>query len=533
MPIKIQKKTQNKLDKVVGAIPVIGQVWGGLKAADQVAETVARGLGLTTRRVLLEKQQAEWDRRQREIAESNLVNRIADNVAARSRPSSFNNYTSVNIYSNPVNAAISIPVPPPSKLKPIGITPDYYPFKDEKQPVITVENDISTRKWGKLLHSPVSNNKLKINNYKIKDLEKEISKAQKTTIAKLDEWTDETDIEFPHKSIVFLDNVNIEKGEIEHSIVLGSESLFLIYGSFYLRSQNVDIPVIDSLFKEIEFKTNFIPPLVSSFDLNANVGVQNFEEIIVPESITKQDSTEVKLKSPAQAFGYLIKTIDELMGEFPIKIQIEDANATQAGNQKLELELPNLAEGIAEIFGLLVATNQSSQVNTALITDNLMVSTQGLISSNVTQDLALANADYLGYGLQQEERKLKLPFNPEGEQFSELIKPSEMSYESYDNKDDKNLQHDMVRLVEAASIIKASLFKKFGMNNLTEEVKKYLEGLKTENNENFDDPSWNKFLEEVERGFGNFQVKNPSEPYGESLNNRPLIRDLTNGNQKI
>jgi hypothetical protein len=65
------------------------------------------------------------------------------------------------------------------------------------------------------------------------------------------------------------------------------------------------------------------------------------------------------------------KTLDELLGSFPIDIHIEDSDLIRVGDQSVDISLPNIAESLAEIIGLLLGSK-------SLIEANLNASLRGL-----------------------------------------------------------------------------------------------------------------------------------------------------------
>jgi hypothetical protein len=533
-----QPPSSKKKTTLFDAIPVVGQaieIKGQLdKITDKALDFVLAPFGFEPISDRAERMRKEWDRSQKNLENARLGNAIVDVLVdrlPRNNPPVFNTYNSVQIYQGGTFTSVEVPLPPPSQLKPIEITPDAYPYKDKKQPVITVQQSIKDRKFGKLLHVPITKNEINVISYELKDGHKLIQEASERAANKLNS-EDRNSIEFPYKSFIFFDHASLSNLTIDQSALFGDQAISLLYGSFYARSQNVDIPVIDTFNKKINYKKVSLSSQVNSF----NLGIKSsnvFEEINVPASITDPNSEAVKLTNPSQAIGYLIKTIDELVGQFPIKIKVEDSNAVKSGNQSTSVEIPNLAEAVAELFGLVTALMQYQQVDTALSTHNLSIATQTLISSNITQDICENNAEFLGYKQKEIERKITLPFNPEGKNFGEITEKKDFYYQTFENDDKKNLQVFITRLNESAGIVKASLYKKFGMSGLEKDVRKYLENLKTEGNEKYDDASWRKYLEEVEQGFIQYGIVDKQNPYGERFSNRPQIRDITNNNQQV
>ncbi|MGL4333790.1 MAG: hypothetical protein ACRCSC_01865, partial [Lactococcus garvieae] len=476
---------------------------------------------------------AEWERTQQQLANEELANTVADKVAGKYRGTVSN--TTINYYNETINPTggenVKLPIPPQSKLKPIAQTPHTYGYQDQKQPVITVEHSINNRLFGGLLHEPVSGAEITVAKFDTGSVDGSVAKASSNALQNLNQWAaGREQLSTDSMSIVFLDKVSAQNGTIEQVPVYGTEAISMLYASFYGRSLNTGVPAITAVPKRIS--------TVSKKAINGNVSTssfgfgfaprqESFEHIELPAALAQKGAKgSVTIKSVAEAFYFLFGMLDLAVGEFPVSIEIEDTALGLNGNQSAKISIPNIAEGIAELFGLVFNNNQHAQLNTIINTKGLVVATQNLISSNVTQDVALATADYMGFKNAEIKRKIKLPIDPTKEEIADLLKDSEQEYKTYDFQDEKNLQHDLVRFNDVAGIIKASLYKRFDPNNLEEEVKNYLNTLKGENLGGKDD-KWREFLNAVENGFSDAKLENKTEPYGEAYDRRPLIRDLT------
>ncbi len=510
--------------------------FGAFDAAEQVSRAIANPFGLRTKEQKAEDELAEYNRQQQALADERLANDIADKVSKRYR--SPVGGTTINYYTNPINPSAnqptSLPLPPQQKLKPIAVSPDTHPYRDAKQPVITVEKSLQSRSFGGLLHEPVSGAEVSIIGWETKGTLQAVEKASINAQKNLTEWAQgRQDIKEESMSLLFVDSFDTKNGGIKSFPIYGSDAIALLYASYRARSLNTGIPAITAIPKEIKVNRN--KSSANSVDraevpLGFVPGSESFEEISVPEALIDSKSKKIKsLKSSGQAIAFLIQFLDALVGEFPLKIKVEDEALGRSGNQSVDITIPNLSEGIAEIFGLLFNTNQHGQLNTIINTKALTVASQNLISANVSQDVTLAIADYLGFKLAEIERKITLPIDPTKDKVSELLKNSEQKYKSYDFQDDKNLQHHLVRFNDAASIIKGALFKRFDNNNLDKEVRDYLKSLVGDGLGDTNS-NWREFLNQVEEGFSNAKVIDKDKPYGLDRTRRPLIKDLTHGN---
>lgn len=185
----------------------------------------------------------------------------------------------------------------------------------------------------------------------------------------------------------------------------------------------------------------------------------------VPASLQGTDSTSIKIDNLAAFQSYLIEQLDALIGEFPVKVEIEDIDPATKGNQSQTLEIPNIAEGLAEIFGM----GARSTINSEAIL-NLLVrtATEVIATKNaaiIAQEYAMGNADYLGYKGNVVQRKVNyaLDFTKAAdkppEDVAELLQEIEGSLNGWQNTDRDTLSRALKDLRFAAGIIKATSFR--------------------------------------------------------------------------
>ncbi len=78
-------------------------------------------------------------------------------------------------------------------------------------------------------------------------------------------------------------------------------------------------------------------------------------------SYTDKDPT-IKINSLADYLGWYVQQFDALVGQFPIEITIEDTDPLTKGNQTKKIELANVSEALAELFGQGTQTSMNSGV---------------------------------------------------------------------------------------------------------------------------------------------------------------------------
>lgn len=146
-----------------------------------------------------------------------------------------------------------------------------------------------------------------------------------------------------------------------------------------------------------------------------------------------------------------IQNLDSLMGKFPLEFNYQD----EQGNTK-RISVPNLAEAITEVLGIVLNTNKD--------TDNLLnIGTKSLIELgynkqiiNTIQDISQAIIDYLGFKYDTVTENVILPFNPDGKSLSEFLQETTKSTVTVENIDDETLEGNIKKLLFSASIVRAS-----------------------------------------------------------------------------
>jgi hypothetical protein len=149
--------------------------------------------------------------------------------------------------------------------------------------------------------------------------------------------------------------------------------------------------------------------------------------------------------------------MDALMGQWPIDIEIEDDDPTQEGRQVKKLELPNIAETLAEIFGLAYKIDTTGDLTTEMMLRLIpeVIATKN--SSLTTQDYVKANASYLGYRGNPVNRKVEYAFNVEQvDSLPGLLKTVTKNIQGWQEEDPDTVDAYLKRLMFAAGIIKAA-----------------------------------------------------------------------------
>jgi hypothetical protein len=187
----------------------------------------------------------------------------------------------------------------------------------------------------------------------------------------------------------------------------------------------------------------------------------------LPESFLREDgidSGQVEKPNLIQILGWYFERFDEILGQFEIDVEIEDADPTEEGNQSKTIKLPNVAEALAEITMLLLSITYNSDLNINLTTRALLESGQSKISSYKTHELLDTVVDYLGYDVKYENEKIPLSYTPGTDDLKELIKEKEVNAIVAKLNDNRTLPTVFQELLHSAAIIRALHWEKLDPN---------------------------------------------------------------------
>lgn len=154
---------------------------------------------------------------------------------------------------------------------------------------------------------------------------------------------------------------------------------------------------------------------------------------------------------------WLVKQIDALIGQFPIKINVRNSET----NETKELAFKNLAEAVAEIAGMNLAIATDADLAAQLSLRAVIEASKAGNAAIIAQDYARANAQYMGYKGNQVSRKVMSTINPGTSKISEMLQASEQSIIGWKWEGDDSLQATLNQLLLAAGIIKAALVTPF------------------------------------------------------------------------
>lgn len=237
----------------------------------------------------------------------------------------------------------------------------------------------------------------------------------------------------------------------------------------------------------------------------------------------------------ASLFSWIIYQMDALLGQWPIKLEIEDSDLIKTGDQTLSLEFPNLSEAVAELLGLAINTKSVTEANLDASMRGLMETGSGRKQAIVNHALLESIQDYLGFSSRQKIIQVPFTYSPvqavNSNSISAALQPSTQSVKVEENTDMDTLEKQMKALMEAARIIKAVHTRKLNPENV-DQWKAMMRASRDQLNKT--DPDQEKddfdlFLEQVETGFTGDTGNDPTKPYDRNYSERPRTRRLNQG----
>ncbi|WP_143589423.1 MULTISPECIES: hypothetical protein [unclassified Picosynechococcus] len=216
----------------------------------------------------------------------------------------------------------------------------------------------------------------------------------------------------------------------------------------------------------------------------------------LPKSLLGDDNLkgETEVESIPQFILWLTKQLDALVGEFPVSIEVTDNDLTQSGNQKQTIQLRNIAEAFAELYGqgVLTTTHQSVQTNGLVRVGTELTSLKVMVA--VAQDLIMATTEFLGFKTKQKRRDIDTSFTlkKSGDNnytLANFLDSDKISYKGYEFDDDDILIEYLPQLMYGVSLIKAATLRgEDDVNEIEDRVKEVLEDGAS---------AWDKFQEIV------------------------------------
>lgn len=274
--------------------------------------------------------------------------------------------------------------------------------------------------------------------------------------------------------------------------------------------------------------------------LEAGLGLENFPAK-APAWLNALDQADIEINSMPEYLAYIVRQMDAVLGNFPIKIKIKDSDLTKEGNQEINLNIPNLAEGIAELLGLALTTRTDTDAILNAVIRTLIEVGSTKQSAILAAQYGEANAEFLGYKGEQKNTEIPFAFTPGKNRLDQILKESTQKFKGWENVDSENLPDLIAPLLELAAMWKAQNFRRVNAASAAKDILSILNGglelaekLKKKETGNVGDKDkedegndWDEFSRNVELGWTQTSgITDTQNPYGREFDRRPIIREL-------
>lgn len=294
----------------------------------------------------------------------------------------------------------------------------------------------------------------------------------------------------------------------------------------------------DRVLKALLAKINKIYRIIGCDDYPVNA----------PQWITKNNSPQITINNLTRFISYTIKQLDSISGNYPIKIKIKDSDLTQTGNQEQTITIPNAAEALAEILGILLTVRTETNATLVASINGMIEAGAAKQSAIIAQQYSQANAEFLGYKGKQTNTSVPYTFTPNEPQIEKMLQPQNVAVKGWENDDKDDFFDAIAPLLELAAMWKAQNFRNTGANSPVEKLTELLKGannigsLMNEFSKNPPQPknedgtsppplnranSWDEFVNNAETGFINKPgITDTTNPYSRPFDQRPRIKEI-------
>jgi hypothetical protein len=455
--------------------------------------------------------------------------------------------TSTNFYktnvTNIIAPASNIPLMP-KRLFP-EIVAQATPTDPNNKPILSLKESFATKKFGQLLYSPIQDKEETIKIVNAEAFKKKYNDEIKIASEDHKKWLEIAIFDNPKKRDN-LANISWDKSCAlvnDYNNVLniqaGIKPLSYIknYYKFSNKSLN-NFPItggIAKTYKISKYEVKITDFKVSNTELevigpnilNGKLGtfllpfeVPSVLLNILSDNPTVENGELAEIPHLMALFKWFILNFDMLIGEFPLKLEIENKDPLNDENKEsVKITIPNLAESIGELYGLASLNAQNSNIVLTLILNLLPEILGTKTCAVVNQDFLKAIASYLGFKLNTRKVDFKSNFsldNPKS--WDDVITPGkDVWVQGVKNDSVETINDYLQRLMYVASLQKEALLTKnkdIGNNEL---IKKLLDNDISKNinlNSNPDDPNlsdndrkWLEFLLHINKKDSSFNKK--------------------------
>jgi hypothetical protein len=242
---------------------------------------------------------------------------------------------------------------------------------------------------------------------------------------------------------------------------------------------------------------------------------------------------QIEVENAAAFQAWQIERFDELIGQWEIAIQVADSDPNEPGDQPKLIQLKNVAEAMAETFGLAMQASINSEILINLSARNLAETGQVKQQGFRTYKLLEALKDWSGVELEEKIFEVPYTFTPGAERFDDLVKESKQQVSGHTYQEKSNpggtLKDNLHDLLHGAAVVRTAFWRKLEpAADLAAQIVQRIKGYEATSDEiNPEDEDFDRFLEDVELGWTNqVGATDTQKPYGRPYNRRPKIRQL-------
>lgn len=410
---------------------------------------------------------------------------------------------------------------------------------------ISVKNSLKDKEFGKLLWNPIKKGKQKLRLAYDPDLGKKLERDLKTATQNFNKWYQaqidpeqwiDDDYADKFKPKLLSGSALLRPAQLKGSqgglrLVFGSEWIETLAFSYHSASLNAQVPVRDFISEKTDIKQFKISrkPTADNIDpkieLLSDAGTfyrsgfhrypATLPEFLIRQKEKEDDERTVVISDHVSMQEWLIKNLDALFGEFPVKLKYK----TLEGKEET-LEIDNISETLSELLGLALNIAMDADTSVVLGLKNLIESTKACNAAIVAGDYARANAEYLGYGGKEVKRNVRLTYTPGKEDIYEFMKPSEANTIGFEFTQKESLQEVLKELIKNTTITKAAVWRTWGSSKNPspgEAIKN-----QREKQEQEDDKEWQDLIN---------QLNNPTGVKKVQGNPIPKIKDINTGDK--
>ena len=201
--------------------------------------------------------------------------------------------------------------------------------------------------------------------------------------------------------------------------------------------------------------------------------------VLTPKSLQGFSQEKVKIRSTPEYIAYLHQYLDEILGQYPVTVQIPDTDPAKPGDQKSSpRDIPNISELLAETYGL--ALQEAIDRSDKRLEYGLASEIELLKIAMFRLDYKVgAIADYLDFDEAVEKKEIKLAFNPADEDnFLERSKRRvEVTFFKEDARTNPSLNTVLNKLLVAAQSIQQAFRIPINPGNITGSLIDFFKGV--------------------------------------------------------